>query len=419
MLLKTSKIEKIFLMSLSFSIFLTSCNTRFNGLDDKTSTLNSEDDSYKSKNVINGQIVVRFNQNMDNSSLLGFATANNLKMLKYVKRINTAVFKTSINKSVSNLIDELKATSSIIEYAEENYKLTTSYTVNDPKAREQNGMAVANLPKAWDITFGDPKVVIAVIDTGIDLTHPDLKNKVVQGYNILTQGQSQPMDDNGHGTHASGIVAAETNNKIGVAGTAPLCKIMPIKALDAKGSGETVNIAYGIIWAVDHGARIISMSLGGPQNETVKRAVEYALAKDTVLVAAMGNDGKNVKSFPAALPGVISVGSVTFSKQRSDFSNFGSWISVVAPGSEILSTLPTYVSTMTEMEKNQGYDYLDGTSMACPMVAGLAGLVLSRYPNYTQQEVKAKIESTATDLGTKGFDDKYGHGLINAYKAVF
>lgn len=417
MLLRNSKIEKIFLMSLSFSIFLASCNKLAN-IDETTSVLSAEDASYKAKNIISGQIVVKFTQTMDNNSLSSFATDNSLKMVKFVKRLNSAVFKVSSDKSVTEKLQEIKSNSSIIEYAEENYKVSTNYTVNDPKSREQTGMAVANLPKAWDITFGDPKIVIAVIDTGIDLTHPDLKNKVVQGYNILTQGQSQPLDDNGHGTHASGIAAAETNNKVGVAGTAPLCKIMPIKALDAKGSGETVNIAYGIIWAVDHGARVISMSLGGPQNETVKKAVEYALAKDVVLVAAMGNDGKNMKSYPAALPGVIGVGSVTFSKQRSDFSNYGNWISVVAPGSEILSTMPTYTSTMTEMEKNKGYDYLDGTSMACPMVAGLAGLILSRYPSYTQQEVKAKLQSTATDLGKKGFDDQYGYGLINAYKAV-
>ena len=404
-----------FSLVFSLSLSAVSCDTLDEvqlSPDDFSNTQNS-----KINSVIDGQVVVRFNEPMQTEELANFGQQMNSTMIKTAARLNSAVYKVSEGTDIESLIQSLRENPSV-QFAERNYILSSNYTVSDPKSKEQQGLAMANLAKAWDITFGDPKVIIAVVDTGIDLTHPDLKNKIVPGYNIISQGKTPPKDDNGHGTHASGIAAADTNNKIGVAGTAPRCKLMPIKALDAKGSGDTVNVALGIVWAVDHGARVLNLSLGGPNNETVKKAVEYALAKNVVVVAAMGNDGKNQRAYPAAIPGVISVGSVDSDQARSSFSNYGSWISVASPGSSILSTMPTYETTMTESEKSKGYDYLDGTSMACPIVAGIAALVVSRNPTYTPAEVKARIESTATDLGKPGYDVEFGHGLVNAFKAV-
>lgn len=408
-----SKIAKT-LVSLALALTAFSCSE-----EDLISLPDSQSLSQDSQanNAISNQFVVKFKDKMSSTSVQSFANQINAQLIKNSPIINTAVFKTLDGMTIDGYIESLK-TNPLVDYAEKNFQYTNKYTVSDPRSKEQNGLAIAGLAKAWDITFGDPKVIIAVVDTGIDLTHPDLKNKIVTGYNVITQGKTPPKDDNGHGTHASGIAAADTNNKIGVAGTAPKCRLMPIKALDAKGSGDTFNVALGVVWAADHGARVINMSLGGPNNETLQRAIEYALAKNVVVVAAMGNDGKNKKAYPAALPGVISVGSIDFDKRRSEFSNYGDWITVVAPGSQILSTLPTYEASMTEFEKEQGYDYLDGTSMACPMVAGLAGLILSRNPNYTPEEVKQRIQSTAVDLGKPGYDIEYGHGLINAAKAI-
>lgn len=409
-----SKIAKT-LVSLAFTLTAFSCaEDEFISLPNNQQTFNQES---QISSAIANQFVVKFKDKMSTTSVQSFANQINAQLVKTSPIINTAVFKTLDGMTVDNYIESLQ-TNPLVDYAEKNFEYKNSYTVSDPRSKEQNGLAIAGLSKAWDITFGDPKITIAVVDTGIDLTHPDLKNKIVNGYNVITQGKTPPKDDNGHGTHASGIAGADTNNKIGVAGTAPKCKLMPIKALDAKGSGDTFNVALGVVWAADHGARVINMSLGGPNNVTLQRAIEYALAKNVVVVAAMGNDGKNKKAYPAALPGVISVGSVDFDKRRSEFSNYGDWITVVAPGSQILSTLPTYETTMTEFEKEQEYDYLDGTSMACPMVAGLAGLILSRNPNYTPEEVKQRIQSTSTDLGKKGYDIEYGYGLINAAKAI-
>ncbi|RYX99829.1 peptidase S8 [bacterium] len=403
----TSKI----VLSLSIAYSMTSCSEELTTPELTPSTITNK------ANAVKGQYVVKFSRVMTTASTLQLAKSVNSQVIKFSTRTNNAVIEFPAGTDSDETIQSLKA-NSLVEYIEPNYKVTTNYTVSDPRSKDQQGLAVANLAKAWDITFGDPKIIIGVIDTGIDLGHPDLKNKLVDGYNVITQGKTPPRDDNGHGTHASGIAAADTNNKIGIAGTAPNCKIMPIKTLDAKGSGDIYNVALGVIWAVDHGARVLNMSLGGPQNETLKKAIEYALAKNVVVVTAMGNDGKNVKAYPAALPGVISVGSVDFSRSRSDFSNYGDWISVTAPGSQIMSTMPTYKTTMTEFEKEEGYDYLDGTSMACPIVAGIAALVLSRNPDYTPAEVKERIQSTATDTGKKGFDNEYGYGIVNAAKAV-
>ncbi len=366
--------------------------------------------TYSQKDIINDQIVVKFKTSMSKSSAVDFAQQFNSRAIKVSTRMNSAVLQVEPGTDITKAIQSLNNNPSV-DFAEPHYKYSFSYTVSDPRSREQNGLAIANVHKAWDITFGDPKVIIAVIDSGADLNHPDLKNKLVPGYNVLTEGQTPPMDDNGHGTHVSGIAAASTNNKIGIAGTAPNCRIMPVKVINGQGKGEgkengSFNVALGVLWAVDHGAKVINMSLGGPDGKTLNRAVDYALKKNVVVVAAMGNDGLDkgrnfgyFKSYPAALPGVISVGSIDFDRKRSEFSNWGDWISVVAPGNEILSTLP-----------DNNYDYESGTSMSSPMVAGLAALILSRNPDYTPAEVKERIESTATDLGEAGFDQKYGHG---------
>jgi serine protease len=317
--------------------------------------------------------------------------------------------------------------SGLVEYAEPNYRVKTGFTPNDPKtggAGGQYGLALMGLDKAWNLGLGDPRVIIGVVDTGADLKHPDLIKQFVPGYNVITKGAEPPMDDNGHGTHVSGIAAAEADNGIGIAGVAPRCKVMPIKALDRKGDGYTYDIADGIYWAVDHGARVINLSLGGRgASQALRDAVEYAVSKRVVLVAAMGNGdengvGQNWPTFPASYPGVIAVGAVDKQRQVTEFSNWGSWISVVAPGQDILSTMPTYpVYQTTSSGYSQNYDMMPGTSMSSPMVAGACALILSRYPAMTPAQVKAKLESTARQVDG-GYNERYGYGLVDAFRAV-
>ncbi|KEO82000.1 S8 family peptidase [Tumebacillus flagellatus] len=269
-----------------------------------------------------------------------------------------------------------------------------------------------NLPlikadKAWQTSTGDPNVIIAVVDTGVDLNHPDLQGKLVPGRNILA-GTDTPQDDNGHGTHCAGIIAARTNNLEGIAGVNWNSKIMPVKAMNADGSGSVADIADGIYWAADHGADVINLSLGDYEDsDYLHEAIKYAHDKGVVVTAAMGNDGIGQPSYPAAYPEVIGVAANDESNETATFSNYGSHCSVTAPGVSIPSTYP-----------NKRYVALSGTSMASPHVAGVAGLLKSINKNLKPEDIRDILQKTADDLGPAGRDDYYGWGEINVSKAV-
>jgi subtilisin family serine protease len=227
------------------------------------------------------------------------------------------------------------------------------------------------------------------------------------------------MDDHGHGTHCAGIAAAIADNAEGGAGVAPGVGLMSVKVLDARGGGSDATIAEGIVYAADHGAKVASMSLGlYKRSKVIEDALQYALDHDVVLVASAGNNNAEndpvaAPHLPSTFPGVIEVAATDAKDAKARFSNFGKTVSVAAPGVDILSTLPTY-----SVGRDLNYGMMSGTSMASPFVAGVAGLVRSQFPNLTNKEVKAKIEASADDLGTKGFDTTFGHGRVNALNAV-
>jgi thermitase len=311
-----------------------------------------------------------------------------------------------------------------LEYAEPDYIMRAVKPPVDKDTKGQYALQKVRAAEAWKITKGKSDVRIAVVDTGVDLGHPDLKGQIVASTNVIgwrgKLGLASAKDGNGHGTHCAGVVAAQANGQ-GVSGIAPGCKLLIAKALGDDGAGATSDIVRGIRWALAQKADVISLSVGGEDDaEALRDAVDDALKAGVVVVAAMGNEGKTLKNYPAAYPGVIAVGATNSQDKVSAFSTRGSWISVCAPGANIQSTTPTYKVTMSH--KDMGgltatYGQLSGTSMATPLVAGLAGLIKSQNPGWTPAQVKKAIERSAVKLGG-GFSNTAGHGRVDAAAAL-
>ncbi|MGH9249620.1 MAG: S8 family serine peptidase, partial [Acidimicrobiales bacterium] len=215
-------------------------------------------------------------------------------------------------------------------------------------------------------------------------------------------------DDHGHGTMVAGIAGARTNNAAGVAGVTWSGRIMPVKVLDASGTGTDADVAAGIVWAADHGAQIINLSLGAPgASKTLQAAIDHARARNIVVVAAAGNEASDVPHWPAAADGVVAVGATTASGDLAGFSNYGSWVDVVAPGVNITSTAP-----------GGGYAIGSGTSFSSPIVAGVAALAWAAHPAADAVTIASRLSSTAIDLGLPGVDLTFGSGLVDALAAV-
>ena len=262
--------------------------------------------------------------------------------------------------------------------------------------------------------------VIAIVDSGIDETHLDLNDKLVPGYDFVNN-DNDPHDIYGHGTHVAGIAAAETDNLEGIAGVAfsANIKIMPVQVLDDNGMGTAANVAKGIIYAADHEAKVINLSIGGRDSTTLKNAVNHAYSKGVLLVAAAGNDGGSRKYYPASYPNVISVAATDYNDKKASFSNFNSEIDVSAPGVNVFSTFPTYDFTIgIKYDRSKNYDVGSGTSMSVPQVVGLAGLLFAQDISRDNVKVRAIIEQTADDLGTSGWDKYFGWGRINVNVAL-
>lgn len=304
-----------------------------------------------------------------------------------------------------------------ISYAEPHFLYVTNeetsaaYEASVPNDRlyakyQWNLPAIETIP-GWDVTRGSSDVVVAVIDTGVDTAHPDLAGNMVDGVNMINR-QNAPADDVGHGTHVAGIIAALVNNGEGVAGISWYNKVMPIKVLDQTGAGTTYSVAQGIIWAADHGAKVINLSLGNYADaQFLHDAIRYAYDKDVVLIAASGNDNTQRPGYPAAYPEVLAVAATDSQQRKASFSNYGDYIDVAAPGVSIASTYPG----------NQ-YAALSGTSMATPHATALAALIRSANPQLKNTEVMDLMRQTAVDLGTPGKDPYYGHGQIDIVKAL-
>ncbi len=282
------------------------------------------------------------------------------------------------------------------------------FVPNDPGLSAQYAWATINAFKGWSLNRGSRQIIVAVIDTGVQLDHPDLAGKLVAGYDFF-EDDSSPDDENGHGTHVAGIIGAITNNGIGVAGTCPACRIMPIRVLDSRGWGSLLAVAQGIDWASSHGAQIINLSLTGPNSPTsgptLERAVTNAWNNGATLVCAAGNGSVSYYdySYPAAYPACIAVTATDSADQRAWFSNYGTWVDLAAPGLGIYSTTT-----------GSDYAYLSGTSMATPYVSGVAGLLAAQ--GLRNDQIRDRLCDTADPIAGTGTE--WHCGRLNLLRAV-
>jgi thermitase len=317
--------------------------------------------------------------------------------------------------------------SGAVQYAEPDYLMHALATPNDPLFGQLYGLAEMQASAGWDAaglaSFPSGNgVKVGIVDTGIDANHEDLVGQTadcagVKSFGILgglfgadpTIVVGNCVDDNDHGTHVAGTVAAIANNGKGVAGVAFNSRLSICKALSSSGSGAISGVANCIRWAAQQGDKVISMSLGGAASTTLQQAVQAAWnnGNGAVVVAAAGNDGNSTVSYPAGYPEVVSVAAVDSSEAHASFSNANSDVEVSAAGVNVLST-----------KRGGGYVQFSGTSMATPHAAGVAALIAFHNPTWTGAQVRSKLDAATDDLGTPGRDSTYGFGAVDLVKAM-
>lgn len=363
------------------------------------------------------------------------------------------IIKVTFNNTQDNsFILQMAAGDPDIEYIEPAHKYHVDIVPNDSLLSQQWALTKIHAFDAWNITEGSDTILVGLVDTGIDYTHPDIKNKIyinpgetgldAQGRDKRTNGidddgngfiddymgwdfvdevgypfdttggdylgwDNDPMDQYFHGTFVAGIIAAETNNMIGIAGAAPKVKLLNCRAFDPTGNGQEDDAAAAILYAVQMKCKVINMSWGDNSFSLVLQdVIRYAYSQNVVLVASAGNDGNDLPHYPSGYPEVICVGASTEDDNLAGFSDYGSTIDLVAPGTDIVS-----------LGLNDTYLTESGTSASAPFVSATAALILSQ-KNFTNEEVKQIIKSTSDDLGDPGWDTKFGAGRLNMYRAL-
>jgi serine protease len=374
---------------------------------------------------VDDEIVIKFKSNVDQARIAAIMGKYNISKKKASRRAGDFIVfnKKDKNKQMSAMLQEL-ARESGVAYAEQNAYAYKSMIPNDSYFSYQWHMSRIGLESAWDDSTGSG-VVVAVIDTGVRQDLSDLAGtSFTAGYDFVNN-DTNPTDDEGHGSHVCGTIAQTTNNNAGCAGVAFNATIMPIKVLDSTGSGTYTDIADGIIWATDHGSDVINMSLGGSSSTTtLQNAVNYAWNNGVVVVCAAGNDGVSSPSYPAAYTNSISVSAVNYLDQLADYSNYGSTIDICAPGGDGNDNNGdgymdgVLQQTFDSSTGTPGYFFYAGTSMASPHVAGVAALIKAADTTLTNAEIRNILENTAEDLGNSGWDQYFGYGIIDAYAAV-
>lgn len=428
-------------------------------------------------NYVNNQLIVKIKEKHNfsmksNKTTFGISeldVLNETHQLKEVKSLHKEKASQSFllefqdDKKITELIKEYEA-SGLFEYVEPNYIMSAVGVITNSQdspndnfyarqwALKNNGSfnipgrnvnvvagADIKMEPAWDIEKGSSDIIVAVLDTGINFLHPEFEGRIWEnpnaeeedgyeedffGWNFVNN-TNEVLDDEGHGTSVSGVIAAQPDNGIGYAGVDWNCKIMTLKVLNDEGNGSVANIILGLYYAVEHGANIINMSLGGMgYSQAFDDAVEHAYSNNVTLFAAMGNDNISDISYPAGYSNTIAIGATDPDDRRSDAfygqpnsgSNYGGHIDVVAPGG--------YIYILDHTNTNNYGIYSSGTSLASPFAAGLASLLLAQDPTRTPDNIRQILRSTADDQvgrpheDTEGYDIYHGFGRINALSAL-
>jgi len=332
----------------------------------------------------------------------------NLKLVDYTD-YGVTTYETNSEAQYNSLLKTLGfAPNGQFDYDYDSAEVVT----NDEYIRDQYALTYTGIADAWSITTGSPDVVIAIIDTGIDIYHPELVSSMAStGFNAATgeEGLEYAIDDRGHGTRVAGVIAADKDNNIGIAGAAPNVTILPIKAnYPGTTSFRDSYLINGILYAIEQNVDIINLSIGNSSyNALMQQAINQAEAAGILVVAASGNTGKQQYMYPASYDHSLSVGSVSDNMNKSFFTTFNDKLDVMAPGHNIITT-----------DRNGSYVVVSGTSFASPYVAAMAAMIKSVYPDMSPADIRERLISSAIDAGEVGYDIHYGYGIANVYQAL-
>lgn len=404
--------------------------------------------AWQGSDYVPGEVIIKFKDDTPENMRQGMAGRLGLRRLRRNLRIGAERFRIPAGRRMQDFIAECRKDPHV-EYVEPNYLVHLHYTPNDDFFRYQwhldnPGTGGINMRSAWNITRGDPSVVVAIVDTGIAYEDysdqvnafrteeyyqaPDLaQTSFAPGYDFV-DNDDHPNDDVGHGTHVAGTVAQSTNNFAGTAGVAFQTTLMPVKVINDNGYGSSFDVADGIIWAADHGAQIINLSLGSRFPSTaIRNACQYAYQQGVTLICSAGNDNRSEVGYPAAYGEYcIAVGATRYDETRTFYSNFGDELDLMAPGGDLNvdqnndGVVDGVLQQTFLPEDRSAFNYYlyQGTSMSAPHVSGVAALLIAAGVATTPAEIRDALQSTAKDLGAPGWDPDTGWGLIDAYAAL-
>lgn len=355
---------------------------------------------------LNERIIVKFKGNLDAEVEDDILIQHKLKKHKFMKEFDSYVVLAKSKDETISTVEKLKKRKDV-EFAEPDMycePVGKIETPNDTNISQQWWITNINLPQAWDINKGSSNIIIAIIDSGCDMSHPDLISKYVPGYNFF-DNNTNTQDVRGHGTAVAGCAAAATNNNLGGAGAGRDCMIMPLRVSDVNGYAYWSTIAQAMRWAADRGVRVANASFACGESITIQSAAQYMNSKNAVFCCSAGNQATQLLG--TNYPEVIVVGATDSADNLASFSNWGSSVDIVAPG------VACYTTNL-----GGGYNWWSGTSFSSPITAGVVGLILSTNSLLKPNDVDKILKSTAKDLGDPGMDSKYAYGRIDASKAV-